>query len=210
MSEMDDSHHRGPTAHMDEAFSKMHSEPQWETKEEKRLKEDEHKLKYWRRWGPYLSERQWATVREDYSAEGDPWNHFPHEIARSRVYRWGEDGIAGISDNHCRMAFSLAFWNGKDRMLKERLFGLANNQGNHGEDVKELYYYLDNTPSHSYMKMLYKYPQQSYPYEQLVRESQMRGRDVTEFEITDTDLFDESKYWDVSVCAGFGMSEQLP
>lgn len=140
-----------------------------------------------------------STVREDYSADGDPWNHFPHEIARSRTYRWGEDGIAGISDNHCRMGFSLAFWNGKDRMLKERLFGLANNQGNHGEDVKELYYYLDNTPSHSYMKMLYKYPQEAYPYEQLVRESQMRGRDVTEFEITDTDLFDESRYWDIFV-----------
>lgn len=139
-------HEQAPTTH--------NVEPRFETKEEKRCREDEYKLRYWRRWGPYLSERQWATVREDYSEEGDPWNHFPHEIARSRVYRWGEDGIAGVSDNHCRMAFSLAFWNGKDRMLKERLFGLANNQGNHGEDVKELYYYLDNTPSHSYMKML--------------------------------------------------------
>ncbi|CAO1627735.1 unnamed protein product [Parajaminaea phylloscopi] len=198
-SNHNDHHGRGPTAHMDSGFDRMTEEPRWETKEEKRLREDEHKLRYWRRWGPYLSERQWATVREDYSAEGDPWNHFPHEIARSRTYRWGEDGIAGISDNHCRMAFSLAFWNGKDRMLKERLFGLANNQGNHGEDVKELYYYLDNTPTHSYMKMLYKYPQEAYPYEQLVRESEMRGRDVTEFEITDTDLFDESKYWDIFI-----------
>lgn len=192
-------HHKGPTSAMDSAFDRISAEPMWETREEKRLKEDENKTRYWRRWGPYLSERQWSTVREDYSADGDPWNHFPHEIARSRTYRWGEDGIAGVSDNHGRMCFSLAFWNGKDRMLKERLFGLANNQGNHGEDVKELYYYLDNTPSHSYMKMLYKYPQEAYPYDQLVRESQMRGRDVTEFEITDTDLFDDSRYWDIFV-----------
>ncbi|MCO5573442.1 hypothetical protein L7F22_027213 [Adiantum nelumboides] len=192
-------HHRGPTAFADQGIDYHTSHSRVHTKEEMRLEEDLNKQRYWRRWGCYVSERQWATVREDYSENGDPWTHFNHETARSRTFRWGEDGIAGVSDNHCRLAFSLAFWNGKDRMLKERMFGLANNQGNHGEDVKELYWYLDNTPTHSYMKMLYKYPQQSYPYEQLVRESQMRSRDVAEFEITDTDLFDENKYWDIFI-----------
>ncbi|GAA5962083.1 hypothetical protein JCM21900_001941 [Sporobolomyces salmonicolor] len=171
----------------------------WKSVEEKRLEEDERKEKHWKRWGPYLSERQWATVREDYSANGDAWTHFPHEHARSRAYRWGEDGIAGISDNHGKMAFSVALWNGADPILKERMFGVTGHQGNHGEDVKELYYYLDSTPTHSYMKMLYKYPQRPYPYEQLVRESQNRGRDVGEFEITDTDAFDDNRYWDVFV-----------
>ena len=140
-----------------------------------------------------------ATVREDYSANGDAWNHFPHEHARSRAYRWGEDGIAGISDNHQRLCFSLALWNDKDPILKERLFGVTGHQGNHGEDVKELYYYLDSTPTHSYMKYLYKYPQRRYPYEELVMESRNRDRNVAEFEILDTDAFDEDRYWDVFV-----------
>lgn len=138
-------------------------------------------------------------MREDYSGNGDAWAHFPHEMARSRAYRWGEDGIGGISDSHCRLAFSLALWNGNDSILKERLFGIANPQGNHGEDVKEMYWYADNTPTHSYMKYIYKYPQVEYPYEQLVRESTNRSRDVNEFEIADTDIFDEGKYWDVVI-----------
>lgn len=192
-------HHRGPTSFAERGMDYHAMQGRMHTIEERRLEEDLRKERYWRRWGCYLSERQWATVREDYSGNGDAWSHFSHETARSRVFRWGEDGIAGISDNHCRLGFSLAFWNGKDRMLKERLFGLANNQGNHGEDVKELYWYLDNTPTHSYMKMLYKYPQNAYPYEQLVRESQMRSRDVAEYEITDTNLFDEGKYWDIMI-----------
>ncbi|GAA5972004.1 hypothetical protein JCM11641_002452 [Rhodosporidiobolus odoratus] len=171
----------------------------WKSVEEKRLEEDEAKEKHWKKWGPYLSERQWATVREDYSANGDAWTHFPHEHARSRAYRWGEDGMAGLSDNHGRMCFSVAMWNGVDPILKERMFGTTGHQGNHGEDVKELYWYLDSTPTHSYMKMLYKYPQRPYPYEQLVRESMNRGRDVGEFEITDTDAFDDNRYWDVFV-----------
>ena len=142
-------------------------------------------------------------MREDYSGNGDAWSHFPHEHARSRVYRWGEDGIAGISDNHQRLCFSLALWNGQDRILKERLFGVTGHQGNHGEDVKELYYYLDSTPTHSYMKFLYKYPQKAYPYEELVRENVNRDRNVSEFEILDTDAFDDDRYWDVfmEVCA---------
>ncbi|KDE04639.1 hypothetical protein, variant [Microbotryum lychnidis-dioicae p1A1 Lamole] len=171
----------------------------WKSVEEKRLDEDEAKEKHWKRWGPYVSERQWATVREDYSANGDAWSHFPHEHARSRAYRWGEDGLAGISDNHGRMCFSVGLWNGVDSILKERMFGVTGHQGNHGEDVKELYYYLDSTPTHSYMKMLYKYPQREYPYEQLVRESSNRGRDVGEFEITDTDAFEDNRYWDIFV-----------
>ena len=171
----------------------------WKSTEEKRLDEDERKEKHWKRWGPYVSERQWATVREDYSANGDAWTHFPHEHARSRAYRWGEDGLGGISDNHGKMCFAVGLWNGVDPILKERMFGTTGHQGNHGEDVKELYYYLDSTPTHSYMKYLYKYPQREYPYEQLVRESSNRGRDVGEFEITDTDAFDDDKYWDIFV-----------
>ncbi|GAC74854.1 glucosidase I [Moesziomyces antarcticus T-34] len=204
-SEHDIGHGRGPTANLNHAVDARHGHGgnhhghHWVSAEDKRLQEDADKKRHWKRWGPYLSERQWGTVREDYSANGDAWSHFPHESARSRTYRWGEDGLAGLSDNHCRMGLSLALWNGKDRMLKERLFGLANNEGNHGEDVKELYWYLDSTPTHSYMKMLYKYPQESYPYELFVRESRNRSRDVAEFEVTDTDLFDEDKYWDVFV-----------
>ncbi|CEH18534.1 glycoside hydrolase family 63 protein [Ceraceosorus bombacis] len=192
-------HARGPTSAIDRAIEANATDRTWQTAEEGRLDEDVRKERHWRRWGCYMSERQWGTVREDYSGNGDAWTHFPHEVARSRTFRWGEDGIAGLCDNHGRMCFSLALWNGKDRMLKERLFGLANNEGNHGEDVKELYWYLDNTPTHSYMKMLYKYPQSSFPYEQMVRESRNRSRDVAEFEITDTELFDEEKYWDVYI-----------
>ena len=140
-----------------------------------------------------------ATVREDYSSNGDAWSHFPHDHARSRAYRWGEDGLAGISDNHQRVCFALSLWNGQDPVLKERLFGVTGHQGNHGEDVKELYYYLDSTPTHSYMKFLYKYPQKRFPYEELVRENVNRGRDVPEFEILDTDCFNDDRYWDVFV-----------
>ncbi|THH30923.1 hypothetical protein EUX98_g3248 [Antrodiella citrinella] len=170
---------------------------QYNGAERHRLVQDGTKELHWKRWGPYLSDRQWATVREDYSANGDAWSHFPHEHARSRAYRWGEDGMAGISDNHQRVCLGLSLWNGNDRILKERLFGVTGHQGNHGEDVKELYYYLDSTPTHSYMKFLYKYPQKAYPYEELVRENMNRGRDVSEFEILDTDAFDEDRYWDV-------------
>ena|ERR1700722_770516 len=182
-----------------------------------RLLQDGEREQHWKKWGPYLSDRQWvcydfpsflhkthypytkATVREDYSANGDAWSHFPHEHARSRAYRWGEDGIAGISDNHQRVCFALSLWNGEDPILKERLFGVTGHQGNHGEDVKELYYYLDSTPTHSYMKFLYKYPQRRYPYEQLVKENINRDRDVSEYEILDTEVFDDDRYWDVFV-----------
>ncbi|KAL7411878.1 Six-hairpin glycosidase-like protein [Mrakia frigida] len=173
--------------------------PKYRSVEEYRLDEDDKKNAHWKRWGPYLSERQWATVREDYSADGDAWSHFPHDHSRSRAYRWGEDGIGGISDNHQRLCFALSLWNGKDPYLKERLFGVTGHQGNHGEDVKEMYYYLDSTPTHSYMKYLYKYPQAAYPYEELVNESVNRGREVNEYEITDTDSFDDGRYWDVFV-----------
>src|ERR1700723_3808611 len=150
-------------------------------------------------WGPYVSERQWGTVREDYSATGDAWNYLPHDHARSRAYRWGEDGLAGISDEQQRLCFALALWTQKDPILKERLFGLTNGEGNHGEDVKEYFYYLDATPDHSYLKMLYKYPQAAFPYEQLVDENGRRGLDDNEFELIDTGLFDENRYWDVFV-----------
>jgi hypothetical protein len=150
-------------------------------------------------WGPYLSERQWGTVREDYSADGDAWNYFPHDHARSRAYRWGEDGLAGISDVEQRLCFAVALWNGRDLILKERLFGLTNGEGNHGEDVKEYYYYLDAAPDHSYLKMLYKYPQTAYPYEQLVTGNGSRGLEDNEFELIDTGVFDENRYWDVFV-----------
>jgi len=155
----------------------------------------------WRFWGPYLSERQWGTVREDYSPRGDAWEHLPHDHARSRAYRWGEDGLAGVSDDQSRLCLSVALWNGKDPILKERLFGLTNSEGNHGEDVKELYYYLDATPTHSWLKMLYKYPQRAFPYAQLVGENARRRGDVhqPEFELLDTGIFDEDRYWDVVV-----------
>jgi hypothetical protein len=153
----------------------------------------------WKKWGPYLSERQWGTVREDYSANGDVWGYFPHDHARSRAYRWGEDGVAGCSDHEQRLCLSLALWNGRDPILKERLFGLTNGEGNHGEDVKELYYYLDATPTHSYLKMLYKYPQREYPYAALVEESKRRSRTDPEYELLDTGAFADNRYFDVFV-----------
>ncbi len=165
--------------------------------EQIRLQEHYSGEKNWLRWGPYLSERQWGTVREDYSEGGTAWEYFPHDHARSRVYRWGEDGLAGISDDMQRLCFAVALWNGRDPILKERLFGLTGNEGNHGEDVKELYYYLDNTPSHAYMKHLYKYPQAEFPYAQLLRENARRSRDEAEYELLDTGIFDDNRYWDV-------------
>ena len=165
--------------------------------EKKRLREDAAREKNWKRWGPYLSERQWATVREDYSAGGNPWESFPHDHARSRVYRWGEDGLLGITDRECRLCFALALWNGRDPILKERLFGLTGPEGNHGEDVKECYFYLDSTPTHSYMKALYKYPQAEFPYGRLVEENRRRGKDEGELELADTGVFDEGRYFDV-------------
>src|SRR5579859_4715393 len=165
--------------------------------EARRLDEDVRRDENWKRWGPYLSERQWATVREDYSEDGRLWDYFPHEQARSRAYRWGEDGLLGICDRECRLCFALALWNEKDPILKERLFGLTNPEGNHSEDVKECYYYLDSTPTHSYMKGLYKYPQAAFPYDQLVKENQRRGRETPEFELTDTGIFDDNRYFDV-------------
>jgi len=164
-----------------------------------RLSEDERREKNWKRWGPYLSERQWGTVREDYSANGACWDYFPHDHARSRAYRWGEDGLLGICDRECRLCFALALWNGRDPILKERLFGLTGPEGNHGEDVKECYYYLDSTPTHSYMKALYKYPQAAFPYDWLREENRRRGRDQPEFELEDTGIFDEQRYFDVFV-----------
>jgi len=169
------------------------------TREELRLKEAQERTAHWKRWGPYLAERQWGTVREDYSADGTAWDSFPHDHARSRVYRWGEDGLGGITDNHGRLCLALALWNGRDPILKERLFGLTGSQGNHGEDVKEYYFYLDSTPTHSYMKFLYKYPQAAFPYTRLVEENQRRGRTALEFELIDTGVFDDDRYFDVTV-----------
>jgi len=167
--------------------------------ERQRLNQARTHAAHWRRWGPYLSERQWGTVREDYSADGAAWEYFPHGHARSRAYRWGEDGLLGISDNHQRLCFALALWNGKDPFLKERLFGLTNSEGNHGEDVKECYYYLDNTPTHSYMKALYKYPQSEFPYHPLAEENGRRSRKDPEFELIDTGVFDGDRYFDVFI-----------
>lgn len=168
-----------------------------ENTEQKRLIESREQNVPWKKWGPYLSERQWGTVREDYSEHGDAWNYFSHDQARSRAYRWGEDGIAGISDDHQRLCFALALWNGRDPILKERLFGLTNHEGNHGEDVKEYYYYLDNTPTHSFMKHLYKYPQTAYPYLDLITVNRQRGRGDMEYELIDTGIFNENRYFDV-------------
>jgi len=155
--------------------------------------------KSWKEWGPYLSERQWGTVREDYTRSGDAWNAITHDMSRHYAYRWGEDGIAGFSDHKARICMSLALWNGKDDILKERLYGLSNPEGNHGEDVKEIYYYLDATPTHSYGKMLYKYPQAAFPYGALVSENKKRGKHDREFELEDTGVFDEDRYFDVVV-----------
>jgi hypothetical protein len=167
--------------------------------EKQRLEEDRLGQVSWRKWGPYLSERQWGTVREDYSEDGDAWNSLPHDHARSRAYRWGEDGLAGFADDKQRLCLGIALWNGRDPILKERLFGLTNGEGNHGEDVKELYYYLDATPTHSYLKMLYKYPQAAFPYDWLVAENRQRGRKQTEFELLDTGTFNNDCYFDVFV-----------
>src|SRR5881398_2111812 len=153
----------------------------------------------WKAWGPYLSERQWGTVREEYSPHGNAWEYFPHDHARSRAYRWGEDGIAGFSDREQRLCFAVALWNGRDPILKERLFGLTNGEGNHGEDVKEMYFFLDATPTASYLKALYKYPQAEFPYQRLREENRRRGRDVPEFELADTGVFDGGRYFDVFV-----------
>ena len=168
------------------------------TREHARLAEIREHGVAWRRWGPYLSERQWGTVREDYSQTGDAWNYFTHDQARSRAYRWGEDGIAGISDDDQRLCFAVALWNGRDPILKERLFGLTNSEGNHGEDVKEYYFYLDNTPTHSYMRYLYKYPQAAFPYDDLVETNHRRdARRRSEYELLDTGVFDDDRYFDV-------------
>jgi hypothetical protein len=168
------------------------------TKEQKRLEESRDRKRHWKRWGPYLSERQWGTVREDYSEHGTAWDYFPHDQARSRTYRWGEDGLGGICDRHQKICFAVALWNGRDPILKERLFGLTGSEGNHGEDVKEYYFYLDSTPTHSYMKFLYKYPQRAFPYRELV-EGNRRGKDQPELELIDTGVFEDNRYFDVVV-----------
>jgi hypothetical protein len=170
-----------------------------ETKEQRRLNEARDAGAPWKKWGPYLSERQWGTVREDYSHDGNAWDYFTHDQSRSRAYRWGEDGLAGISDDQQQLCFSVALWNGRDPILKERLFGLTNSEGNHGEDVKEYYFYLDSTPTHSYMKYLYKYPQQEFPYLDLIETNRHRSRDDFEYELLDTGIFDEDRYFDVFV-----------
>jgi hypothetical protein len=167
--------------------------------ESRRLADARERQVRWRQWGPYLSERQWGTVREDYSESGDAWNYFSHDQARSRVYRWGEDGLAGVCDDRQRLCFALALWNGRDPILKERLFGLTNSEGNHGEDVKEYYFYLDSTPTHSYMKYLYKYPQSAFPYGEIVNGNRNRGKLDFEYELIDTGVFDEDRYFDVFV-----------
>ena len=168
------------------------------TTEELRLRETREGVP-WRAWGPYLSERQWGTVREDYSQNGDAWSYFSHDQARSRAYRWGEDGIAGISDDKQRLCLALALWNERDPILKERLFGLTNDEGNHGEDVKEYYFYVDNLPTHSYQRLLYKYPQAEFPYNDLVAVNRARSRHELEYELVDTGIFDEGRYFDVEV-----------
>ena len=167
--------------------------------ERRRLAEVRERGVPWYRWGPYLAAREWGTVREDYSRDGAAWEYVPHDHARSRAYRWGEDGLLGICDNHGRLCLALALWNERDPFLKERLFGLTGPQGNHGEDVKEYYFFLDNTPTHSYMKALYKYPQRRFPYDLLVEENRRRGKDAPEFELLDTGVFAENRYFDVAV-----------
>jgi hypothetical protein len=179
------------------------------THEQRRLEEARTGTVAWKKWGPYLSERQWGTVREDYSETGDAWNFFTHDHARSRAYRWGEDGIAGISDDQQHLCFSLALWNGRDPILKERLFGLTNSEGNHGEDVKEYYFYLDSTPTHSYMKYLYKYPQSAYPYTDLVETNGRRSRNEMEYELLDTGIFNDNRYFDVFVEYAKGAAEDV-
>ncbi len=170
-----------------------------EVTEQKRLNEAREAQIPWKKWGPYLSERQWGTVREDYSHDGNAWDYFTHDQARSRAYRWGEDGLGGLCDDKQRLCFALALWNERDPILKERLFGLTNSQGNHGEDVKEYYFYVDSTPTHSYMKYLYKYPQREYPYRDLVETNARRSREEFEYELLDTGAFADDRYFDVFV-----------
>src|ERR1700694_516931 len=167
------------------------------TPEHQRLADHRSRNIDWKLWGPYLSERQWGTVREDYSPNGTAWDYLPHDHARSRAYRWGEDGLLGICDDNARLCFAVALWNGADPILKERLFGLTGEEGNHGEDVKECYYFLDSSPTHSYMKALYKYPQRAFPYDDLVAENRRRGREAPEYELIDTGVFAEDRYFDV-------------
>ncbi len=169
------------------------------TAESIRLEDSRHHKAHWKRWGPYVSERAWGTVREDYSADGTAWDYLPHDHARSRAYRWNEDGIAGVCDRHQIVCLAMAFWNERDPILKERMFGLTGEEGNHGEDVKEYFFYLDSTPTHSYMRYLYKYPQQEYPYALLVEENRRRGREAPEFELLDTGIFEGDRYFDVFV-----------
>jgi len=180
-------------------MSIVNAELKPQTAEERRLEESRQRKEHWKRWGPYLSERAWGTVREDYSAYGTAWDYLPHDHARSRAYRWNEDGLAGICDRHQMICFALALWNGRDPILKERAFGLTGSEGNHGEDLKEYYFYLDSTPTHSYMKYLYKYPQAEFPYAQLVEENRRRGKTAPEFELIDTGIFNEDRYFDVFV-----------
>ena len=179
------------------------------TAEEKRLQQSERRIVHWKRWGPYLSERAWGTVREDYSEGGNAWEYLPHDHARSKAYRWNEDGIAGICDRHQHICFALALWNGRDPILKERIFGLTGNEGNHGEDVKEYYYYLDSTPTHSYMRCLYKYPQAAFPYVELVKGNRLRDRSAPELELIDTGVFDNDRYFDVFVDYAKGSPEDI-
>jgi len=167
--------------------------------EQRRLNEAREAAVPWKKWGPYLSERQWGTVREDYSEDGNAWDYFTHVQARSRAYRWGEDGLGGICDDKQRLCFALTLWNEQDPILKERMFGLTNSQGNHGEDVKEYYFYLDSTPTHSYMKYLYKYPQREFPYQDLIEKNRTRSREEFEYELLDTGVFDDDRYFDVFV-----------
>src|SRR5271166_5648531 len=169
------------------------------TAEQVRLDDARTQKAPWKKWGPYLSERQWGTVREDYSEGGNAWDYFSHDQARSRAYRWGEDGLAGFSDDHQTLCFALALWNGADPILKERLFGLTNSEGNHGEDVKEYYFYVDSTPTHSYMKYLYKYPQAPFPYADLVATNRQRSKLEPEYELIDTGVFEQNRYFDVYV-----------
>ncbi|MEK0447636.1 MAG: hypothetical protein RLZZ399_2957, partial [Verrucomicrobiota bacterium] len=180
-----------------------------ETPEHHRLQQDLLRQANWRRWGPYLAERQWGTVREDYSEDGDAWRSFPHAHAPLRAYRWGEEGLLGFCDRQCRLCFSVALWNGKDALLKERLFGLTNPEGNHGEDAKEVWYYLDSTPTHSYARGLYKYPQSAFPYKTLIEENARRGRHEREFELQDTGVFEDHRYFDVFVEYAKGAPEDI-
>ena len=169
------------------------------TVEQSRLRGDAHAIARWRKWGPYLADRAWGTVREDYSAKGDAWDYLPHDLARSKAYRWGEDGIGGFCDRYQILCWSIAFWNERDPILKERYFGLIPTEANHGEDVKECYFYLDALPSHAYQRMLYKYPQRSFPYAQLIAENEKRGASDAEFELIDTGIFDDGRYFDIFI-----------